>query len=309
MKYHHRFLCGALMLTLLATPAFAAGTAQDSSVSKTDGVSKTDEANVPAPELGLDGKPIKGKVLETMNAAGYTYINLETPQGKIWIAVPEAKVEVGKEITAMPGMVMANFESKTLGRTFETIVFSSGIGEGDVAFNPHQMGGAGPMMGGTGTGGSDNSFAAALQAETGATNPHANVGMGGDLTMEAAAMAASPGASGAVVPSADVKVEKAQGDNAYTVGEIFAKAKELNNKKVKVRGKVMKVSRAIMGKNWVHLQDGSGSALENSHDLVVTTQADPAIGSVVEAEGTLHADRDFGAGYMYKAIIEDATIK
>ncbi len=295
MKYHHRFLCGALMLALLATPAFASDTA-------TEG-----KNNVPAPEMGLDGKPIKGKVLETMNAAGYTYINLETSQGKIWVAVPQAKVEVGKEVTAMPGMVMANFESKTLGRTFETIVFSSGIGEGDVAFNPHQMGGGGPMMGGTG--GGDNSFAAALQAETGAANPHADMGMGGDLTMDAAAMAASPGASGAVVPSADVKVEKAKGDNAYTVGEIFAKAKELNGKKVKVRGKVMKVSRAIMGKNWVHLQDGSGSPLENSHDLVVTTQADPAIGSVVEAEGTLHADRDFGAGYMYKAIIEDATVK
>ena len=108
MKYHHRFLCGALMLALLATPAFASDTA-------TEG-----KNNVPAPEMGLDGKPIKGKVLETMNAAGYTYINLETSQGKIWVAVPQAKVEVGKEVTAMPGMVMANFESKTLGRTFET---------------------------------------------------------------------------------------------------------------------------------------------------------------------------------------------
>ena len=49
--------------------------------------------------------------------------------------------------------------------------------------------------------------------------------------------------------------------------------------------------------------------MDNSHDLVVTTMADPKLDSIVVVEGTLHANKDFGAGYKYKVIIEDAKIK
>jgi hypothetical protein len=90
------------------------------------------------------------------------------------------------------------------------------------------------------------------------------------------------------------------------VEEIFKKAKELNGKTVQVQGKVMKVNMNIMGRNWIHLQDGSGDPLTNTHDLVVTTAATPTEGAVVTAEGKMVADKDFGAGYAYAAIIEDA---
>jgi len=71
--------------------------------------------------------PVTGKVLETMDAAGYTYLNVETDTGPKWIAVNQTAVTVGEDVTFMDGMVMQNFFSKTLDRTFPEIVFSSGL--------------------------------------------------------------------------------------------------------------------------------------------------------------------------------------
>ena len=72
------------------------------------------QADITASSVSMDGKAIKGKVLETMDAAGYTYLQIDAPEGKIWVAVPQSKVEVGQEILANPGMAMKDFESKTL---------------------------------------------------------------------------------------------------------------------------------------------------------------------------------------------------
>lgn len=253
-----------------------------------------------ADSVHLNGQAIKGKVLETMNAGGYTYLQLDSNQGKVWVAVPETKVEKGKEVTASPGMVMTNFESKTLKKTFDTIIFSSGLaGSGSAMGTKNKS-----MMGGTGKA---DSFEAALMAESGAKSPHGS--MGGAMGSGAAMAAQSGGSSVAIVPAAEVKIDKAAGENGQTVADCFNKAKELNNKTVQVRGKVMKISKMIMGKNWVHLQDGTGNPMNNTHDLVVTTMAEPAKNSIVVMEGTLHADKDFGAGYRYDAIIEDAVVK
>ena len=119
------------------------------------------------------------------------------------------------------------------------------------------------------------------------------------------------GSAGAKAPASSepVKVEKASGANAYTVAELFEKADKLDKKAVVVRGKVVKVSKGIMGKNWVHLRDGSGDAGKGTDDLVVTTPDLPKVGDVVTAKGTLYKDKDFGAGYKYKAIVEEAAVK
>ncbi len=69
---------------------------------------------------------LSGKVVETMNSGGYTYVLLEKAGKKTWVAVPEMKVVKGKKMSFQPGMVMENFESKTLKRKFEKIVFSPG---------------------------------------------------------------------------------------------------------------------------------------------------------------------------------------
>jgi len=76
-----------------------------------------------------------------------------------------------------------------------------------------------------------------------------------------------------------------------------------------VRGKVAKVSAGIMGKNWIHLQDGSGNQKKGTHNLVVTSQDLPAVGDVVTMGGTFYKDKDFGSGYRYDVIVEEAVIK
>jgi hypothetical protein len=241
------------------------------------------------PEAGLAAPPaaapVKGKVLEAMDASGYTYLNVETDAGTKWIAVNQTPVEVGEEITFMDGMVMQNFFSKSLDRTFPEIVFSSGlVGKGATppAMPPAETGPA--------------SFSQALTSEAGDTAATAT----GMIT----------GSQKAVVPLADVKVEKAPGDNSYTVEEIFSKAEELNGQTITVRGKVMKVSPRIMGRNWVHLQDGTGNPETNTHDLVVTTSQEPSADwDIITMEGVLTANKDFGSGYSYAVIIEEASVK
>jgi major membrane immunogen (membrane-anchored lipoprotein) len=73
------------------------------------------------------GNALSGKVAETMNSGGYTYISLENNGTKTWVAVPEAKVAVGQMVSCQPGMPMKDFTSKTLNRSFPVIIFSGGV--------------------------------------------------------------------------------------------------------------------------------------------------------------------------------------
>jgi hypothetical protein len=107
----------------------------------------------------------------------------------------------------------------------------------------------------------------------------------------------------------DVRVAKASGANAHTVAEIMGKPAAVKDKPVLVRGKVVKYNPGIMGKNWIHLRDGSGTAADNTNDLIVTTTEQAKVGDVVTVKGVVHIDKDFGAGYSYKAIVEDATLQ
>jgi hypothetical protein len=100
----------------------------------------------------------------------------------------------------------------------------------------------------------------------------------------------------------DIAIEPA--DGGLTVEQIYAKRADLKNKTIKVKGQIVKYNAGIMGKNWVHIQDGSGS--NNDFDIVITTSKEYNIGDVVTFEGVLHIDKDFGSGYKYSVIIEDA---
>ena len=92
-----------------------------------------------------------------------------------------------------------------------------------------------------------------------------------------------------------------------TVEEIYQEKAKLKGKRVTLRGKVVKFSSAIMGKNWLHLRDGTGK--EPANDLTVTTQAKAKVGDTVLVEGMVTLDKDLGAGYKYDVIIEDAKVK
>ncbi|HEX8960247.1 MAG TPA: DNA-binding protein [Geobacteraceae bacterium] len=126
-------------------------------------------------------------------------------------------------------------------------------------------------------------------------------------TQKAAAVAV-PGSKSATVAAEKITVGRATGPNAHTVAELFAQKSSLNGKAVVVRGKVVKVSQHIMKMNWLHIQDGSGTAGKGDHDLVVTTKALPAVGETVTVSGTLLKDKDYGYGYKYDVMIDNALI-
>ena len=257
--------------------------------------SDTSETNVPE-QAGTQGqmtvqtppKPddqlaaYSGKVMETKDVSPYTYVRLVDGAGKeFWAAVPETQLKIGDQIALQDTVVMTNFSSKTLNRTFESIIFAArlvrGSGNGAVT-TPADAGG---------------SSADAVQS---AGNPH---GM---------TSPSSGGSARAVVTFTGAKVEKSTAPNGYTVGELFEKAADLNNRKVTVKGMVVKISPNIMGKNWIHIQDGTGDPSKNTHDLVVTSQALAEKGSIISLEGVLAADKDFGFGYRYDVLIEDAVV-
>lgn len=239
-------------------------------------------AAMPQTTAASETRTVTGTVIETVNASGYTYMLVATGTSETWVAIPETAIKKGGMISYYEGMAMANFTSKSLNKTFERIIFSAGLAEaaGAVAAAPA---------------GSD-SFAAALQAEQKTAAP-------APITEQV-----SGGSAMAISPLQEISVPKADGDNAYTVAEIFAGTKTLTGKKVRLRGKVVKFSPSIMGKNWVHLQDGTGDPLHSTHDLVFTTDATLAVDAIVIMEGTLAADKDFGAGYKYVAIVEQAVL-
>ncbi len=93
-----------------------------------------------------------------------------------------------------------------------------------------------------------------------------------------------------------------------SIADVWAQRKSLGGTQVIVRGKVVKVNNGIMGSNWLHVQDGSGSAADGTNDLTITTAGEAKIGDIVTASGVLAIKKDFGAGYTYEAILENATV-
>jgi hypothetical protein len=102
-----------------------------------------------------------------------------------------------------------------------------------------------------------------------------------------------------------ISVEKAAG--GITIAELYANRKSYAGKSVKIRGEVVKFSRQIMNRNWVHVQDGTKDG--NDYDLVVTTHDSIPVGGTGLFEGVISLDVDFGAGYKYDVIMQDARAK
>ena len=107
--------------------------------------------------------------------------------------------------------------------------------------------------------------------------------------------------AGAQVSSAVARAEGGQ-----TVEELITGKDQWVGKEILLRAEVVKYTADVMGKNWLHVQDGSGG--EGTNDLTITTSATAAVGDTVLIRGTLIADKDFGFGYAYDLIIEDAAV-
>jgi hypothetical protein len=223
---------------------------------------------------------VKGKILERLDAEPYSYLRLKTEQGETWAAVPKTDKANGDEVVVTNAMAMPDFESKTLKRKFELVYFGTLAGQEGAA----PMGGGAPAgMGGAMGGG-------------------AGPAGGGNMAAQHAAAAAGPADVG------NVKVPKASGGDARTIAEVFAQRGALKDKPVTIRGKVVKYNEQIMGRNWLHIRDGSGVAGKDN-DLTITTAEKAAVGDVVVVKGKVQVDKDFGAGYSYPVIIEEASVK
>lgn len=244
-------------------------------------------ATAPAPVQAASPAPLTGEVQEVLRVDSYVYLRLKTAQGEAWAAVPTTPVAKGAKVAIGNPMTMRQFESKSLKRTFDTIYFGTLV---DPNAKPAALvpvpGGGGPAA----TIGSMPSFNAGAAPAAMPANPHA-------------------GMTPAAAPPKVGKVPKATGPDAKTVAEVVAGRAKLKDKPVTVRAQVVKLSKGILGKNWLHLQDGSGTEKDGSHDILVTSTELAAVGDVVTVRGTVHTDVDLGSGYRYDVMIGEATLK
>jgi hypothetical protein len=215
---------------------------------------------------------LTGEVLEVLDVQSYTYLRLKTEAGEMWAAVNKSPVKKGAKVTIFDPAVMENFKSPALNRTFPEIVFGT-------------LGTAGPTA-----------AAAAPAPASGAPHAGADIGqMHGGISKS--------------IDAGTVKVAKADGSTGRTVAEVNANRLALKDKTVTIHAKVVKVNAEVMGKNWVHLRDGSGSAADASDDLLVTSKELPKVGDVVVAKGVVKTDIDLGSGYAYKVLVENVSFQ
>jgi hypothetical protein len=213
------------------------------------------------------GQLISGAIVETMDAAGYTYVLVDTGEQKVWAAGPQTTVQVGENVVLTSGMPMMDFHSQTLNRTFDVVYFVGAIkGNG---------GGAAPAP-------KAPAIAQAIP-EHGTASEKATSRVAVDLS----------------------NIQKASGGK--TVAELFSERDTLVEQEVLVRGRVVKFNAGIMGRNWIHLQDGSGA--EGSNDLTVTTDDTVKLGDLVVVKGKLKTNQEFGHGYSYDILIEQAKVE
>ena len=100
-----------------------------------------------------------------------------------------------------------------------------------------------------------------------------------------------------------IKIDPAPG--GLSIAELYGNADKYKDQEVVVRGQVVKINRDIMDKNWVHIMDGT--RVDRS-DLTFTTTDDFQLGDTVTIRGTVAVDKDFGAGYVYPLIVEEAEL-
>lgn len=221
---------------------------------------------------------VQGVVKETFGASEYTYMRLKTADGEMWAAVTKTTVKVGDEVTVVNAARMDGFESKSLNRKFDRIVFGAlaapGAGAPAAAAAPVAPGHA----------------------------PAAEKDVRQEMAAQHAMAASGPADVG------KIEVKKAEGPNGKTVAELFAQKGALKGQEVAVRGKVVKFTAGVMGRNWIHLRDGSGSRAQKDDDVTVTTNDVVQVGDVVLVRGTVALDKDFGAGYVYAVLVEGAKV-
>lgn len=230
-------------------------------------------AGTPPPTSPVEpASSIEGTVIESMPAGNYTYTRVRAADGtETWAAAPGAPVAPGSTVVFATSLPMAGFHSDILKRDFDMVYF---VGSLEATGQPPP-----PVQG---------------QVQVPSWHPKVEEGQEcPPISAEALEAASAAGlASGVATP--------------HTVADVWAGAAALSGSSVVVRGEVVKFTPGVMGKNWIHLRDGTGAGAEA--DLTVTTSAEAAVGDRVAATGLLLVDQDFGHGYAYPVILTDARV-
>ncbi len=235
---------------------------------------KTTQSPDAAQNGSQPGANFTGKILETTNSGGYSYLKLETADKKtVWVAITEANLKVGDSVDFVTSIEMKGFQSKTLKKTFDSILFGQLKTPGAAVDGAPAPAGA---KSGAGT--------AAAPAHMGNANQEP------PKPVDAAALKS---------------VKKASGSGAVDVATIYQKKDKLKGTVISINGVVTKVTEGVMGKTWIHLQDASGS----EKDLTITSLQTTKIGAKINASGKLAVDQDLGSGYHFPVLLENAALK
>lgn len=210
----------------------------------------------------------KGIVKEVLHVSEYSYVRILEDGQEKWLAVPITNVEQGGTYYYSNTMEMKNFESKELNKTFETLYFIEKLST------------------------SEADVKSLLTA-----NPNTMSTVNGQALN-------SSETPKPVIDKKDVNVTASE--NTISIAELFKNRETYNNQVVRLRGEVTKYNPDIMNVNWVHIQDGT--EYNGEFDLTATTTSTVQIGDVLTLEGKVTLNKDFGAGYIYDIIIENATI-
>lgn len=198
-----------------------------------------------------EGPLVAGEILETMDTGNYTYVLIKTESKNVWAASEQFKAVVGTRVAIPRGMLVRNFESPTLNRTFDELYFADSI----------------EILG-------DSSSANVKDA---------------------------PGE-----PDATPAEQISPPEGGMTVAEVYRQRREVAGNRVTVRGKVVKYTERVMGRNWLHIADGTEEG--KVRDLTVNTLDTARLGDVVTVTGSVAIDEDLGYGYFYEVVIKDAKV-
>jgi hypothetical protein len=202
-------------------------------------------------------KPHFGTVIYTKTAGNYTYIKLYEEGKEVWLATSSIKVSAGDRIEYIGGVLMKNFHSKAMNKTFDSILLVTRIKILTIDKKSFP----------------DDQY-------------HKSISRKKQIVS---------------IPRRG-EIVKAKSDK--TIEEVFLEREQLKDKVITVRAKVMKVSKNILGRNWVTLRDGTGIPPDDK--LIATTSVDVNVGGIFTAKGILRTNVNIGAGYRYKVLLEDA---
>ncbi|MEZ4887074.1 MAG: GW dipeptide domain-containing protein [Chitinophagales bacterium] len=238
---------------------------EEENEANTETLTTSADNTTPSSSIGNDMHTVF--VEEVLPTSKYVYLNVREGEEKFWIATLKQEVQVGETYFYRGGLLKTNFESKEYNRIFDKVYLVSKI-------VPANHGGGQSNM------------------EKGTIETH---------SVEESLPNENPSTKNAAIENSNRNITK---EGSTKIAEIVANPAKYDGKMVQISGECVKVNPNIMGRNWIHLKDGS----KDEYDFVVTSILQVQEGQVVTMKGTLNLNRDFGAGYRYDLIVEDGTV-